>query len=120
MKEIKKNIISILAVGVFLLGIVALAVWGIRSAVQSNDANGVKATAQVNSESSPNSSTENPDYTLTDNADKGIDVELKDETPFALNFPTTLADPITISLAGNHTIEVSFRRAPDRVAGDAG
>ncbi len=60
-----------------------------------------------NDASTNNSASTTSDYILTDKAEGGVEVRLKSKTPFAMNFPPTLGSPIIISLADNHTIEIS-------------
>jgi len=45
-------------------------------------------------------------YTLTNKKEKGIDIDVQSKTPFKMTLPTSLRNPVTITLGDNKTIEV--------------
>ena len=115
MKKLKGNIFIEITVVIFFISIIGMVVWGMKSALDSppedpltsiNSSELVNPTIPTDS-SKTSAPISNPNYTLTTNGDKGIDVQLKTKTPFKMNFPVSLSSPITIALSNNHTIQIT-------------
>jgi len=45
-------------------------------------------------------------YTLTDKKEKGIDIDVQSKSPFKMTLPTSLRNPVVITLGDNKTIEI--------------
>ena len=105
MNNLKKNILAGIVLAVILFSIAGLVGWLIFTSEITPTHPITSTTATPETTPAPSNSEQN--YTLTDNGEKGIDVRLDSKTPFVLNFPVSLNDPLTIALDDNQKITIT-------------
>jgi len=117
----KENLFAGLIAGVFFIVIFGLVIWGLKgidnSAAPAMDSAANKEDIKLESAGSATGNirpaNSDTDYTATDNAQGGIDIELQAKSRFKMTLPASLRDPITISLSNGRTIEIVQKNGSD-------